>query len=84
MPMLNPDGSQIYGLIDPEAYCMTPEQIGEILAAAFMKTTENFIAALSFYICIAILIGFLLGCGFMWLYYIRESGNIRAKKEAEE
>ena len=81
MPMLNPDGSQIYGLVDPNTYCMTPEQIGEILAAAFMKVNEAFVSALLFYMMISLIIGFTLGCGLMYLYCRSKSEGPR---EAEE
>lgn len=77
MPMLNPDGSQIYGLVDPNTYCMTTEQIGQILAAAFMKSNEAFIQALTVYMTISLVIGIALGCGLMHLYQ-------KSRSEAEE
>jgi hypothetical protein len=68
MPVLNLDGTQHFGNIDPATYCLTTDQIGEILAAAFMKCNESFIAALGIYMTISCILGFGLGCLFMYLY----------------
>jgi len=70
MVSLSPEGGIFTGPIgDPDTYCMTTDQIGQILAAAFMKSHEAFLLALTFYIVIALIIGIIIGAGAMHLKY---------------
>jgi hypothetical protein len=78
MVALNPDGG-IYTGDMVNTYCMTTDQIGQILAAAFLKSHEALISALMFYIAISIIIGFVLGVAF-W----ETRARIRAREDKED
>lgn len=67
---LNPEGGIFTGPIgDADTFCMTTEQIGEILAAAFIKGQEAFISALAFFIVLSLIFGIIIGAGAMYLKY---------------
>jgi len=67
---LNPEGGIFTGPIgDADTFCMTTDQIGQILAAAFMKSHEAFLQALTFYIVLSLIFGIIIGAGAMYLKY---------------
>jgi hypothetical protein len=81
----NPEGGVFTGAIgDPDTYCMTTEQIGEILAAAFLKSHEAFLQALTFYIVISLIIGILIGAGAMYLKSRLDAAETAADEAAAE
>jgi len=66
----DPAGGLFTGdLMDPDTFCMSTEQMGEILAAAFIKSQEAFLQALGFFIVVSLLIGIAIGAGAMYLKY---------------
>lgn len=67
MVALTPGGEIFTGAINGETtYCMTAREVGEVLAAAFVKTMESYTQALFVFALIALLVGFGIGVAFMY------------------
>lgn len=64
---LNPDGSFFTGnATGPDTFCLTTDQIGEILAAAMVQALQNFQAAAMFYLVAGIVVGAGAMAGIIW------------------
>lgn len=66
----DPNGGLFTGdILDPDTFCMSTDQIGDVLAAAFIKTNEAFIQALTVFIVIALIVGIIIGAGAMYIKF---------------